>query len=67
MPYDPATIFDADNGGLLTQHTIGELEDFFAKVGHRPSPAMWSAMRDLSVHLESMALGLAAPKFFLRP
>jgi hypothetical protein len=49
----------------LAASTINSLSRYFASKGHRPSEAMWEALIDLAAALEAMALGTAAPKFFL--
>src|SRR5260221_492841 len=51
--------------GLLSSLTLNSLTTYFASKGHRPSPAMWEALGDLTHTLEAMADGTAPPKFFL--
>jgi len=66
MPFDTNNTPALDHvGGVLTQHTLCSLQEFFEQHDHRPSPAMWDAMADLAVHLEWMATGEAESKFFL--
>jgi hypothetical protein len=50
---------------LLSTLTLRNLSRYFASKGHKPSPAMWNALADLTITLEAMADGVAAPKFFL--
>lgn len=51
--------------GYLTSTTLTSLRRYFAKVGHRPSSDMWSALEDLASTMEDMATGAAAKKLFL--
>ena len=56
----------ARRGGFLTSATMDRVEQAFARFGnHQPSEVMWSALEDLVVTLESMALRKADPKFYL--
>src|SRR5438552_1042964 len=57
--------FRSTRGGHLTRQTIDSLARYFAMKDHRPSPEMWAALVDLAVTLERMAVGDAAPKFYL--
>jgi len=49
----------------LSQASLGHLEASFNQVGHNPSPEMWEALKDVLACLESMALGVSEPRFYL--
>jgi len=53
------------SAGSLSQASVKNLSEFFSQVGHNPSSEMREALRDVLGCLESMALGVSEPRFYL--